>query len=168
MNVVAQRVYRKHRVTTTRVFGFAASYEPTHQDTIAYLVPATWIMSQPVICVREDVEGDDLLELFAHHRIGCIPVVDERGRAVGMITKSDLIDQHRAPLARFPIVASSIMMPIAITLDVHASVAHAAALMCSEAIQHVPLVGANGVLVGVVSAMDVVRWIATNDGLVHS
>ena len=64
LSVVAQRVYRKHKVKTTRVFGFAAASEPTRQDTIAYLVPAAWIMPELVICVREDVEGDDLLDLI--------------------------------------------------------------------------------------------------------
>ncbi|CAN5381384.1 hypothetical protein BH11MYX1_BH11MYX1_17230 [soil metagenome] len=168
MHPVAQRVYRNHKVTTTRLFGFAVSSGPAHDDTIAYLVPATSIMSQPVICVREDVEAPDLLALFAQHRIDCIPVVDERGRASGMITKSDLMEQVRAPWARGPIVASSIMVPLELTIEVHASVADAAALMCAEALHHVAIVGADGVLVGVISTMDIVRWTAMNDGLVRS
>jgi CBS domain-containing protein len=57
-------------------------------------------------------------------------------------------------------------MPLAITLDDKATVAHAASMMALEGFHHVMVVGQSGVLIGVVSSQDVVRWIVENDGLV--
>ena len=47
----------------------------------------------------------------------------------------------------------------------HASVAHAAAMMSLEDIHHVAIVADSGLLLGVVSSIDIVRWLAANDGL---
>jgi CBS domain-containing protein len=59
---------------------------------------------------------------------------------------------------------ADVMMPLAITLDDDATVGHAAALMAAEDMHHVMIV-AEGRLVGVVSTMDVTRWLANNDGM---
>ena len=58
------------------------------------------------------------------------------------------------------------MMPLALTLGEHATVAQAAALMSLEDVHHVPIVADSGRLIGVVSTFDIVRWLATNDGFV--
>ena len=54
-------------------------------------------------------------------------------------------------------------MPIALTLGPRATVAHAAALMAREAVHHLPIVD-EGRVIGIVSSMDVMRWLAENDG----
>ena len=43
---------------------------------------------------------------------------------------------------------------------------HAAALMAYENIHRVPVVAADGAVIGIVSAMDIVRWVAEQDGYV--
>jgi CBS-domain-containing membrane protein len=108
------------------------------------------------------------MDLMVRRRIGCIPVVDERGRPIGMVTKFDVVEQQlasRAPRAATATVAD-VMMPLAITLDERATVAHAAAMMSIEDVHHVPIVAAGGALIGVLSTMDIVRWLAANDGIV--
>ena len=60
------------------------------------------------------------------------------------------------------------MMPLAFTLDEHATIDHVAAMMSIEGVHHVPIVAESGCLIGVVSSLDIVRWLATNDGLVDS
>jgi CBS domain-containing protein len=136
--------------------------------TIADSVPATWIMSQEVICARKDLEVHALLDLMVRRRLGCVPVVDAEGHPLGMITKLDLVEQALAEKQPEPIapalVAEQLMMPLALTLDEHATIAHAAAMMAAEDIHHVPIVTESGCLIGVVSTMDIVRWLAANDG----
>jgi CBS-domain-containing membrane protein len=63
-----------------------------------------------------------------------------------------------------PQTANELMMPLALTLGEHATVAHAAALMASEDVHHIPIVDDDGRMIGLVSTMDVVRWLAKNDG----
>lgn len=160
-----QRVYEKHGVCTMRTPALEEpAYEPARKATIADTVPVTRVMSRQVICAREDTEAAAVLELVIRNRIGCVPVVDEYGKPIGIITKLDLIDQT-STRAVHP-TTNDIMMPLAITLDEHASLAHAAALMALEDIHHIPVVADSGILVGIVSTMDIVRWLAANDGLV--
>jgi CBS domain-containing protein len=82
-----------------------------------------------------------------------------------MITKLDLVAHlvtHAGGLATQ--TAGTLMMPMSIALKDHATIAHAAALMASEDIHHLCVVDGEGRLVGVVSTMDLVRWLARNDG----
>jgi CBS domain-containing protein len=160
-NPTKQHVYRgsgDHEVRT--VPDFESVHTTTRTPTVADTVPVSTIMSRDVVCARPDLRVEVLTELLSKRRIGCLPVVDERGRPVGMITKLDVLE----PTMGHARVAGEMMMPLAITLDERASVAHAAALMATEDIHHV-LVVACGLLVGIVSTMDVVRWLASNDGL---
>ena len=139
--------------------------------TIADAVPATSIMTRTVICAREDLEVSKLMDLMVEHHIGSIPVVDGDGRPVGMVTKLDVVEYAiaaRDPEGPSTTTVSRMMMPLALTLDVHATVAHVAAMMAIEDVHHVPIVAEDGTLVGVISTMDVVRWLASNDGLVNT
>ncbi|HEU4727101.1 MAG TPA: CBS domain-containing protein [Kofleriaceae bacterium] len=146
--------------------------ETPRVPTIADRVPVSQIMSRDVVCAREDLNIEALLELIVQRHIGCVPVVDERGRPLGMITKFDLVEQLLA--ARdpdpppVPLMVGQVMMPLALTLDERATVAHASAMMAIEDVHHVPIVGDSGSLIGVVSTMDIVRWLAANDGVPDS
>lgn len=143
--------------------------EPVHAPTIADLVPVTEVMTRDVTSARRDLLLSPLVSLFVQNRIGCVPIVDERGCPVGIVTKLDLVEQMLAAGSEAaPRTADDVMMPIALTLGTHATVAHAAALMSSEDVHHVPIVDEDGILVGVISTMDIVRWLATNDGFAAS
>ena len=143
--------------------------EPLRVPTIASLVPLTEIMTRDITCARRDLDAQRVAELMLQQHIGCVPVVEEPGRPIGMITKLDLVEQlvgrdGRPPEGIAMHSAGALMMPLAITLDQHATIAHAAALMASEDIHHVFVVDDEGRLVGLVSTMDIVRWLARNDG----
>lgn len=168
-----QHVYRGHgNYSMRQPCGAREEPRSTKVPTIADSIPACQLMSREVICAREDLDLDALTDLIIGRRIGCIPIVDERGHPVGMVTKLDLVEQQLAwrdlgppPLST---VASQVMMPLALTLDERATVAHAAAMMAIEGVHHVPIVADSGCLIGVVSSMDIVRWLAENDGVYES
>lgn len=166
-----QRIFRRHGEPHSRTLVCEPSEPPvTRVPTIADCVAATSIMSTEVVCAREDLDLDALVELMLTRRIGCLPVVDRDGQAIGMVTKQDLLEllAARPSDATYPRNAGEAMMPLAFTLDDHATVAHAAAMMASEGVHHVPIVEATGVVIGVVSSLDVVRWLAVNDGFAHA
>jgi CBS domain-containing protein len=163
-----QHLYRGHGAHTVRRPP-CARVEPAvlRKPTIADVVPVTWIMGEEVICAREDLELETVLDLVVHQRIGCLPIVDCNGHPIGMITKLDLVEQMvdaKEPESSAPLRAAQVMMPLALSLDEHASIAHAAAMMAVEDVHHVPIVSGRGLLIGVVSSMDIVRWLARNDG----
>lgn len=131
--------------------------------TIADVISVTDIMTRDVVTVRPELPVDRLLELVIESRLGCVPVVGDHGRPVGMITRVDVVAQCTGREPR-PLLAGELMLPLAITLGVRATVAHAAALMASEGVHHVPIVDDSGRLIGLVSTFDVVHWLASNDG----
>ena len=131
--------------------------------SIADLVPVTEIMTRDITCARRDVDAAQLVELFVDNHIGCVPIVEDPGRPIGMVTKADLVEQL-APGKPSALTANDVMMPFALTLGEQATIAHAAAMMASEDIHHVPILDDEGCLIGIVSSMDIVRWLARNDG----
>ena len=56
------------------------------------------------------------------------------------------------------------MLPLAISLDERASLLQAAHIMSVEYLHHIPVVS-NGRIAGVVSSLDIARWLARNDGM---
>jgi CBS domain-containing protein len=124
-------------------------------------LPITEIMSRHVVCAFPDLELSTLIEVMVREHLGCVPVVDEHVHPVGMVTKFDIVEQLSNPSAGM--LVADVMMPLAITLDDSATVAHAAALMASEDMHHVMIVS-NRCLVGVVSTMDITRWVAASHG----
>lgn len=119
-------------------------------------VPVTDVMTSATVTSRADASVDSLIALMTLHHIGCIPIVDEHGRPTGIVTKLDLIECRNEPRK----TAREIMMPRALTLNAEDTVARAAALMSFEQIHHVLVVDSNRVLIGVVSTLDITRWIA--------
>lgn len=145
--------------------------EPARQlRTIADCVPLRQVMSTELVCARPDLDADAVIKLMIHHRVGCIPVVDSRRRPLGIITKFDLVEQVAAqpPADLTATKAEQVMMPLALTLNEHATVAHAASMMASEDTHHVLVVTSDGRLVGVVSTRDIVTWLVENDGTFFS
>lgn len=53
------------------------------------------IMTREVITVTRETTIRDLAEIFTTHRIGSVPVVDDAGNLVGIVTETDLIEQDR-------------------------------------------------------------------------
>lgn len=149
---------------------------PASTRTIADRVPITELMSRELVCARGDLEISKVVWLMAHRQLGCVPVVDDRRHPIGVITKFDLIEHLDAamqsigngspmPADLTPRDAEEVMMPIALVLEEHATVAHAAAMMALEDTHHVLVVRASGELLGVVSSKDIVKWLVANDDL---
>ena len=127
--------------------------------TIASKVPIAEIMTREVVSASADLGVHALAKLFVDHHIGCVPIVDSHGRPQGIVTKSDLVENLEKPSS----IAADVMMPLAITLDERATVADAAAMFISEDFHHVMIVSSAGVLIGIVSTKDIVRWLYEND-----
>ena len=159
----AIRIHGPHGVVERSAHPVGAPSGAARPRTVSDRVPITEIMSREVVCAFGDLAVEQLVEVMVGERLGCVPVVDHRRHPIGMVTKLDLVEQLAivAPRIVRPVVAD-IMMPLAITLDAQATVAHAAALMAAEDTHHVMIVS-GGHLIGVVSTMDITRWLAAND-----
>jgi len=59
------------------------------------MLKAEDIMTKKVITVHEDQSVRELAKLLAEHKISGVPVVDMKGKIVGIVTESDLIDRAK-------------------------------------------------------------------------
>jgi CBS domain-containing protein len=143
-------------------------------------VPIADVMSRHVICVTRDVSVEALTGTFVDRGISAAPVVDEAGYPIGIVSKTDLVRErwesadsessdgadaevlpdgmHVAKVARA--LVSDIMMPLAFTLREDEPLSRAAAVMDFERVHHLPVVAADGRVVGILSSLDFVRWVA--------
>jgi CBS-domain-containing membrane protein len=112
------------------------------------------VMTGHVICVRPSLAIAELTELLLDRGIAGVPVVDCDGRPIGVISKTDVLASGGKD------TVADHMMPIAFSLPEEASLLRAASLMTCEGVHRIPVVAADGSVVGIISALDVVRWLA--------
>ena len=153
--------------------------------------PVTAAMAREVVCVREDTSVESLRELFLDRHISGVPVVNETGRPVGVVSKTDLVrdgtldelqashDDDGALIARSQGVpyrlgpgfhleqipratVRDIMTPFILSLPEEATLADAAALMAYEGVHRLLIVAVDGTVAGLLTSLDLVRWVATH------
>lgn len=125
------------------------------------------LMTQDVYCVGEEMLAEELAELFATRKVSGVPVLDETERLVGVVSRSDLLrtsdeeeDTPRLHPERAGATASELMNASPVVVREGTTVPQAAAVMAAARVHRVLVVSAEGRVVGVLSAMDVVRWVA--------
>jgi len=129
----------------------------------ADLTPVSEIMARDVIAVTPDLGVEDLEELLLAQNISGAPVVNEVGKPIGIVSKTDLLHRKSTPGGEGAKVRD-IMMRTAYCLAENEPIARAAGLMAFEGIHRVPIVGPRGLVTGVVSPLDVMRWLARQHG----
>jgi predicted transcriptional regulator len=129
----------------------------------ADLTPVSEIMTNDVIAVRPELGVEDLEELLLAKCISGAPVIDDLGRPIGIVSKTDLVRRKDTP-GGDGVKVRDIMMRTAFCLSENESIARAAGLMAFERVHRVPVVGARGRVTGVVSPLDVMRWLARQHG----
>jgi CBS domain-containing protein len=123
---------------------------------IASAQPITSIMRTKLLTSPPDASVEHVLELLRDRHIGCVPIIDQDRRPLGLVTKLDVLET----LGENRKTAREIMMPHARSLEASATVAEVAKLMSAERIHHVLVVDADRALIGIVSSLDLAGWIA--------
>lgn len=128
-------------------FAAASGEQQTMNRTLRSLVTRL-----PVTCSPR-TPIDDVLQTMQCRKIGCILVVDEAGRPVGIFTRHDVLD--RVALARrdLSLPISAVMTPDPQTLPAEASAYDAALLIADRGIRHIPVCD-SGRLLGVITERD--------------
>ncbi len=161
------------------------------EATRADRIPVSAIMTSDVICVQKDLSVEALATLLLERGFSGAPVVDVNGCPIGLVSKTDLVRErhedggleereplcvcggggveyergpgfHAVPIALATV--ADIMMPIVFAVPENATVAKAAALMAFEGVHRVPVVSSGGQVVGVLSSLDILRWLAEHAG----
>jgi CBS domain-containing protein len=142
------------------------------------------IMTQDVVTVRTDTPVTDVARIFREKAISGMPVVDDEGMVVGIITEVDLIARHARP--HFPTyiafldsiiylestkryresmrrilatTAGELMTTPVRTVNPGMDVQDLAAFMIEQRVNPVPVVDDQGQLLGIVSHTDLLQMI---------
>ncbi len=141
---------------------------------IAGAVAVGVVMARPVVTVDPEMGLLDLMRLFVTAGIGAAPVVDANGVPIGVVSKTDLLrelydqadssagaslDVHKLESCQ----ARRIMTASPVVVKESASLLDAASVMAHEHLHRVFVVNQRDALTGVLSASDIVQWLANED-----
>lgn len=148
------------------------AYQTEHAiASLLQRTPVSAVMTTDVTCVDPNLAIEDLAELFLARRFSATPVVDPGGRPLGIISKTDLVREQYEGASAEPSLSGldkvgDVMTQTAFRLLESESLARTAALMAFERVHRIPIVSADGKVVGVVSSLDIARWLAERAGYV--
>jgi CBS domain-containing protein len=128
-------------------------------------------MTRRPTSVRPDTSLETTVELMLQRELSGLPVVNDAGELVGMVSKTDLIRDGAgddtghtfSTPGSFEVATRSVfdvMTQKVLTVSEQASLAEAATFLIQHALHRAPVVSSTGQLVGIVSTTDIVRWVA--------
>lgn len=112
------------------------------------------VMPPGLAVVDRDTPASQARRLMRLRGVSALPVVDEYGAPVGIVTATDFVERHPGDTS-----VSEIMTPALVTIRRQADVAAAAKLMLQHEIHHVVVTQA-GRAIGIVSSFDLLRLVA--------
>lgn len=119
------------------------------------------------LCLDGDVPVAEAIVLLASRGLTAAPVVDDHGTFIGCARLASLRRLHEedVSLSRrrpgvVPQVVDDALVPAVAVVRPDAPLAEAARLMSKHGLQQLPVVGADGRVVGVLTPLDLVRWLA--------
>jgi predicted transcriptional regulator len=117
------------------------------------------LMTPNPVSVRHGVTIREAAVFLAERRIGAAPVVNDAGRAVGVLSRTDVLLAVNAGLDGAPV--REVMSPGVIAVQANADALQASEIMTRCMVRRVFVVDDEGVPVGVVSAADLFRGLMT-------
>jgi CBS domain-containing protein len=136
------------------------------------------VMTTDVLSVRPGATLKDVARMLAARAISGMPVVDEDGHVLGVISEADILAKERRPkeetlrerllgrrdgFKRDARTVGEAMTSPAVTIEAHRWIDGAAALMLDGQINRLPVVDRADRLVGIVTRADLVRAFAASD-----
>jgi CBS-domain-containing membrane protein len=129
------------------------------------------VMTTRVIAVRKGASFKEMAAMLRSSRISAFPVIDDAGRVIGVVSEADLLVKEAVQADGLSVLAAlrhwreddkeagvtagDLMTAPAVTIGPDAPVAEAARLMYDRRVKRLPVVTGAGLLVGIVSRVDV-------------
>ena len=128
------------------------------------------VMTTKLVTATESTGFKELVRLLKTHHISSLPIVDDGGRLVGIVSETDLLVKEQQAGGELPhpswlyevdrvdaLVAGDLMTWPVLTIRGSESVAKAAHTMQEFGVRHLVVVGAGGRPLGIVSRSDLLN-----------
>jgi CBS domain-containing protein len=142
------------------------------------------VMTARPVVASETTGFKEIAGLLAEYRISALPVVDDVGRLVGVVSEADLllkeafglgVKHHLVESSRMrrehvkagALLARDLMTSPAVTIGADAPIVQAARVMHDKAVKRLPVVDEEGRVVGIVTRSDLLRVFLRPDSLIR-
>ncbi len=123
------------------------------------------LMTPNPVSIRDDATVQDALVLLTESGAGAVPVIDEAGQPVGVVSRSDvLLHEREAAVAvgkdwktQRALPVRDLMTPAVFSVRPHTSAARVVEEMLALNVQRLFVVDESGVLIGTICATDILR-----------
>jgi CBS-domain-containing membrane protein len=131
------------------------------------------LMTRTVVVVKQDAPFKEIVRLMDEHRVSALPVLDDEGVLVGIVSEADLLlkeepepgDEHpfarrrrRRELAKSQgLTARQVMTSPVVSVAPELTVGRAARVMHKKGVKRLPVTDPEGRVVGIVSRADLLR-----------
>lgn len=142
------------------------------------------IMTREVVTARRDMSIHEAARLMVEHGVSGLPVVDDEGRLIGIVSDGDLVLRPRPRVGRpwwhrffdsgeelarsfqraFGVTVGAVMSAPVVHVRPDLAVSLAAVLLHRRDVRRLPVVDGAGKVVGIVSRADLVRALAAQQG----
>jgi CBS-domain-containing membrane protein len=142
------------------------------------------VMTTHVVAVRQDATYKIMVASLRGRHISALPVLDDQDKVIGMVSEADLLAKealevgphgyaggilpHKQRAKATGVTAAELMTRPAITITASDTAAQAARLMYGKRVKRLPVVTADGHLVGIVSRTDVLSVFSRPDADIRS
>jgi CBS domain-containing protein len=117
-------------------------------------------------CCRRDNTARDAAKVMRDSDVGCVPIVDEAGRVVGIVTDRDLTVRGIASGKDSSTKLNDLMTPMASCSGQDDDLRDVEQKMAELQVRRIPIVDAGGRCLGIISQADIARAASSDDGTV--
>ena len=143
------------------------------------------VMTQRVVTVEPWTPLKEVARLMVERRVSGLPVVDEDGSVIGVVSEGDILVKERGQVVERSLFdhllevdgdqgvkhdaqdAANAMTSPAVTIRPDRAVSEAAALMLDRRVNRLPVVDRHGALLGIVTRADLVRAFVREDDAIE-
>jgi CBS domain-containing protein len=131
------------------------------------------VMTRTVVSVGRDAPFKEIVQTMQQWKASALPVLEGEGRVIGVVSEADLLpkEEYRdSDPSRFEqlrrlddlakagaVTAGQLMTTPAVSIHADATLAQAARAMAIKRVKRLPVIDAQGILVGIVSRSDLLK-----------
>ncbi|MDH3730855.1 MAG: CBS domain-containing protein [Acidimicrobiia bacterium] len=140
------------------------------------------LMTTDVVTIRPEQTIKEAARLMVANRVSGLPVVDDNAALIGIVTEADFLEREldkEAPSGGLlgavfgaelshseAVTVGEVMSTNVVTVAPDATLAEAARVLATNGVKRLPIVDAEGLVIGVISRADIVAAFARPDELI--